>query len=97
MNCIEFKLRENRNMRNKVKHVIDEWDPIEVLPFAPSDEYDSEINQIVYFLNRREVTDFELANKIEEVFIDAFDDSIIQFTKEEYMAIARKILSEGTE
>lgn len=34
---------------------------------------------------------------MEEVFIDAFDDSIIQFTEEEYMSIARKILSEGTE
>ncbi|AQY49663.1 hypothetical protein PWEIH_06711 [Listeria weihenstephanensis FSL R9-0317] len=84
-------------MRNKVKDVIDEWDPIEVLPFAPSDEYDSEINQIVYFLNRREITDFELADKIEKVFIDAFDDSIIQFTKKEYLAISRKILSENTE
>ncbi|EUJ42285.1 DUF1871 family protein [Paenilisteria rocourtiae] len=81
-------------MRNKVKHVIDEWDPIEVLPFAPSDEYESEINQIVHFLSRHKVTDFELANKIKTIFINAFDDSIIQFTEEEYLAIARKILNE---
>ncbi|EUJ50998.1 DUF1871 family protein [Listeria rocourtiae] len=55
-------------MRNKVKHIIDEWDPIEVLPFAPSDEYESEINQIVRFLSGHEATDFELANKIKKNF-----------------------------
>lgn len=31
-----------------IKEVIDNWDPINLLPHAPDDEYDPEIKAIVY-------------------------------------------------
>lgn len=30
---------------NIVKEIIDKWDPIDLLPFAPSDEYEAEIKK----------------------------------------------------
>ena len=36
----------NNIKKERIKKIIDEWDPIDLLPFAPPDEYDYEINKI---------------------------------------------------
>lgn len=35
---------------NSVKTIIDEWDPIDLLAYAPEDEYDFEIKEIEQIL-----------------------------------------------
>jgi len=50
-----------------VKEVIDEWDPIHLLPDAPDDEYEPEIREIAEQLSTVKSAD-ELALAINKVF-----------------------------
>ena len=77
---------------NTVKAIIDEWDPIDLLSHAPSDEYHSEIEEVERLLkSTKNVT--ELAISIYNVFLESFDADIFQKTQSECILIAQKILS----
>jgi len=80
-------------MFEKIKLIINDWDPIKLFPFVPSDEYYSEINQIIDFLETKnsDVSTEELAQKIIDIFIDMFDESMFTKSFEECELIARKI------
>ena len=43
---IKEKMDKIKKLENNIKEIIDFWDPIELFPFAPQDEYDFEIRQI---------------------------------------------------
>lgn len=36
-------------MKFKIMSIINEWDPIDLFPMAPINEYDSEIEKILFF------------------------------------------------
>ena len=81
-------------MFDKVKMVIDEWDPIELLSIhCPSDEYDeisTELSQIL-ICN----VDIELLGKeIYNLFVQAFEISTFDKSMDECKIIAQKILNE---
>ncbi|HBV68410.1 MAG TPA: DUF1871 domain-containing protein [Clostridiales bacterium] len=81
-------------MLMKVRKIINEFDPLGLLPYAPPDEYEGEIRGIILFLEDNKGCDLAvLANQIFETFkrtlgVDAFRKSI-----EDCRQVAYKILS----
>lgn len=73
--------------------IIDDWDPIDLLSHAPSDEYYSEILSIYQLLNTIDDVN-ELSNGIYEIFVESFGKNIFNKTKEECIIIAEKLLSQ---
>ena len=74
-----------------VKITIDEWDPIDLLSHAPSDEYHSEISAIERLLeSTSDIT--VLATGIYNVFFNSFDD-VFKKTQSECVLVAKKLLS----
>ncbi|MGE7021949.1 DUF1871 family protein [Solibacillus cecembensis] len=76
-----------------VKEVINEWDPIDLLPHAPDDEYESEIRDIVKSLTTVKSVG-ELAVVINEVFIKWFGKNSVlteEFSIKKCHPIALKI------
>ena len=76
---------------NTVKRIINEWDPIQLLALAPSDEYDYEIHQIE--IAAKEAVDVEsLAKVIYNIFAESFGFDIFKKTIDVCTIIANKIL-----
>ena len=60
-------------MYDKVEKIINEWDPIELFPMAPKDEYSQEIKKIVNILKDKSSLDKEkLANSLKMIFVESF-------------------------
>lgn len=76
-----------------VNNIIDEWDPIELFPLAPKDEYLDE-SQAICNSYKAEMTAKELAQIIHQVFSKSF--GIDTFTKSisECEVIAVEIVKE---
>lgn len=78
-------------MKEKVAIIINDWDPIDLFPYTPKDEYEAEINLISKILD--ESTDLEhLANSISTVFTRRFGDDVFTKKYNECFYIAQKIL-----
>ena len=58
-----------------VKSVVDEWNPYELLPNAPSDEYDSETIKISQIINKSSNV-VEIADIISRVFSKSFNENL---------------------
>lgn len=81
---------------DRVNEVINNWDPIDLFPLAPSDEYSSEIKQIFEVVAQNPaISTKELAVEIEKIFIGAFGRDIFLRDFEECIIIAKKILLEN--
>lgn len=76
---------------NFVKSTIDDWDPIDLFPHAPSDEYHSEIEKIQRLLVATEDLD-KLTEGIYEIFVESFGRETFNKSKEECKRIARILL-----
>lgn len=60
-------------MKNKIKELIDAWDPYDLLAFAPDDEYSIEINDIYELIKQnKNINEADLKRYIKERF--DFDD-----------------------
>lgn len=80
-------------MRKKVAKIINDWDPIDLFPYSPKDEYEVEINLISKLLD--ETTNLEhLAYNINAIFIKRFGDDVFTRGYNECINIAKKILSD---
>ena len=79
-------------MFDKVKKIIDEWDPIDLLAMhCPGDEYDD--ISLLISQKVRPVMDVEnLANYIYDLFVYEFDISTFDKTLDECRMIAQKII-----
>jgi len=90
---------EIKTIKIKVKRTIDKWDPIDLLPFAPDDEYDSEIDSVSSFLisNRKEINENILGKQIYNVFIHYFGSDIFEKDIDECIEVAASILNEINE
>lgn len=77
-------------MRDKVKSVVDEWDPINLLHHAPDDEYDLEIDKIVELLPTANSIN-DLACIIQNVFTECFGPTFKR-NYEECFSIASKLI-----
>ncbi|WP_429951099.1 DUF1871 family protein [Enterococcus sp. AZ101] len=79
-------------MYDKVEKIINEWDPIDLFPMAPEDEYSQEIRKIMNVLKRKERLSVEnLANTLKTIFIESFGDDI--FFRNNELDIANKLLN----
>ncbi len=87
---IVWKIR--KIMYDKVEKIINEWDPIDLFPMAPEDEYSQEIRKIMNVLKRKERLSVEnLANTLKTIFIESFGDDI--FFRNNELDIANKLLN----
>lgn len=80
------------NLYDRVEEVINEWDPIELLPLFPKQEYRDEILEILELLNKTHDID-GIANGINNIFINAFGDDVFKKDKNECIKIAKQIVS----
>ena len=74
----------NNIKKERIKKIIDEWDPIDLLPFAPPDEYDYEINKIYSVIEDKVI--------IYNVFKKTFGEDVFLNTIEDCMIVADSIL-----
>ncbi|EAE3304073.1 DUF1871 family protein, partial [Listeria monocytogenes] len=59
-------------MYEKVEKIINDWDPIELFPLAPKDEYSQEINKIISIVQENPNIDMNVLGKgIRKIFIDS--------------------------
>lgn len=85
-------------MLKKIIEAINEFDPLDLLPFAPPDEYDKEINEIYSFLENSTNCDVNmLANKIYSVFETSLGNDIFLKSIEDCRSVAEEILKEENE
>ncbi|GGC92573.1 DUF1871 family protein [Enterococcus wangshanyuanii] len=87
---IVWKIR--KIMYDKVEKIINEWDPIDLFPMAPKDEYSQEIKQVVNVLKKKERLSAEnLANTLKLIFVESFGDDM--FFRDNELDIANKLLN----
>ena len=79
-------------MFDKVKKIVDEWDPIDLLSMhCPDDEYDD----ISLLITQKALVTMDvenLANYIYVLFVYEFDASTFNKTLDEFRMIAEKII-----
>lgn len=74
--------------------IVNEWDPIGFFPMAPKDEYISEVKKIYRYLNvHKNVTERELAEKINEIFLKSFGSDVYIEDTERCLNVAKDIIS----
>lgn len=89
----ERQVKMNSIKKEYIKNIVDEWDPIDLLPFAPADEYDSETEKIYNTIkNNANVEHQHLSEIIYNVFNEAFGKDVFLKTIEECKIVANKIL-----
>lgn len=78
-------------MYEKIQEIINDWDPIDLFPLAPKDEYSQEINKIMNTVKENPGIDWDkLAIAIRKIFLDSFGETLLFKNNEE--EIAKKIL-----
>lgn len=56
-------------MYERIKKIIDGWDPYDLLDFAPDDEYSSEIKEIAeYFNSNKDIREDSLEKFVNDLF-----------------------------
>ncbi len=81
-----------------IKEIIDKWDPIDLLPYAPNDEYDSECKMIQGFIDGcEELINIEILGAlIKDVFEKRFGVDVFKKDLNECKKIASNIIKELT-
>ncbi len=75
-----------------VNRIINKWDPIDLLPYAPNDEYEEEIQLITDFIkNNKEITIYTLGIKIKRIFTKRFGSDVFRKSDDECIVIAKNI------
>ena len=77
---------------NRVKSVIDQWDPVDLLSHAPEDEDEKEIIKIITSSSDI-ITSESLGKIILKVFLESFDEDSIECNLDECICVANKILN----
>ena len=75
-----------------ISNIINKWDPIDLFPYAPSDEYEEEIKLLEDFIKNNRVTESALAEEIYRVFLKRFGDDVFKKDINECSLIAVKII-----
>ena len=77
---------------SNVKVIIDAWDPVNLLLFAPNDEYHSEIANIEKMLESVQDVNI-LSEEIYKLFLDSFGETVFQKDRLECTQVAEAILA----
>ena len=79
---------------NRILEIINEWDPIELCPMAPKDEYMEEVHEIEKIISCKDsITAEELGEKINQLFIKRFGADVYEDDIAQCVSVAKKILS----
>lgn len=80
------------NIKEIVKEIIDEWDPVNLFPYAPKDEYKDEIYAVTELVKQNK-NRIEIAEGIQKIFIDWVGEKIFSHERcNESFIVAKKIL-----
>jgi len=78
----------------KMLKIINAWDPIELFPMAPEDEYIYEVKEICKYISSESNVNVEgLAEKINDIFTERFGEDVYQKDIESCVELAEKILN----
>ena len=78
-------------MEKVVEEIINNWDPIDLFPYSPKDEYKNEIALIIAVLKEtKDISDVAL--KIQKIFIKSFGDDVFKRDINECVSIAESIV-----
>jgi hypothetical protein len=85
-------------MEDQIKRIINQWDPMNLFPYAPSNEYSSEIQELCNFLenSRCYIISHDLGRKILAIFQSAFGEDLFLKSFDQCNEIAVKIIDEIT-
>lgn len=79
-------------MYQDIGKIINEWDPVDLFPMAPKDEYKKEISDIVDICEKNvSISEMELSTLIKMIFENSFGKELIFKSNE--LEIAKKIIS----
>jgi len=80
-------------MKSKITKIINEWDPIDLFPMAPEDEYIREIEIIDKIINdNTEISVENLATEIHQLFAKRFGNDVYLHEQIVCLKVATKIL-----
>jgi hypothetical protein len=75
-----------------LEEIINDWDPVNLFPYSPCDEYKDEISKIISLL--KQTTDVnQVAKGIQQIFINEFGEDVFKKSENECKIIARKIIN----
>ena len=77
-------------MEKFITDIINEWDPIDLFPFAPQDEYKCEINSIINLISYTTNIN-DIAIGIHSIFTKSFGDDVFKKSLLDCMEIAKSI------
>lgn len=78
--------------KDAITEIINNWDPIEVLPYAPIDEYEVEVSEILSYINSQRTIDVSgLAHRIKEIFLSRIDTVSVACEYQKCYEIAQQI------
>lgn len=75
-----------------IKNIVNEWDPMNLFPYAPDNEYEVEIHMIEKFIQSNDVNEEKLTEAIISVFSQSFGNDLFKRKKNECRSIAKKII-----
>lgn len=79
-------------MYKDIEKIINEWDPVDLFPMAPKDEYKKEISDIVDICEKNvDISEIKLSKLIKMIFENSFGKELIFKSNE--LEIAKKIIS----
>lgn len=80
---------------NEIAEIINKWDPINLFPLAPNDEYFPEIKKILCFIDEQsQLTESELGQYIDKIFVNDYGEDVYTSDLLKCIEIAHLILSE---
>jgi len=80
-------------MQEEIMKIINDWDPIGLIPLAPQDEYCDEIREIYEYISENDNVDCEaLAQKLNVVFERTFTKDLFKEDISACKSVAQKIL-----
>ena len=80
-------------MISSISKIINDFDPLDLIPFAPQDEYCDEIKEIGDFIQSNLNCDVDtLAQQIYKIFLSHLGSNVFTKSIEECRDVAQKIL-----
>ena len=80
-------------MLDKIRFIINEWDPLGIFPYVPADEYNLEIVEILEFLEKsKDISVTSLGNQIYIIFLKTLGKDVFNKSIKECIEVAQKIL-----
>lgn len=78
---------------DEILEILNSWDPVDLFPMAPKDEYIEEGKKIEEYIKNNMVTMEELANEINNIFKKSFGTDVYKKDVKACLKVAEKLLA----